>query len=194
MARPKKFPEERVLDAITDVFWQRGFEATSAQDLVDATGLPRSSLYNAYVNKQGLFEHALMHYKRRTEASAAALDAADSKRDAIHALLADAVNADLSSRTRRGCLVTNTAIEHGNSQDRVTELVRKNLKTLEDALTRNIQAGQASGEIASRQDAQSLAACILTTLQGLRVLAKTTPKTQRMQLIRTIETTLDALL
>jgi len=60
MGRPREFDEERVLDAVMETFWCQGYEGTSTQDLVDATGLGRGSLYAAYANKDGLFEQALV--------------------------------------------------------------------------------------------------------------------------------------
>ena len=60
--RPKEFEHDEIVDAAMQVFWQLGYCATSIQDLVDGTGLSRSSLYNAFENKHGLYEHALRHY------------------------------------------------------------------------------------------------------------------------------------
>jgi len=194
MARPREYEEEKVLDAIMNVFWHRGFEATSAQDLVDATGLTRSSLYNAFVNKQGLFEQALIHYKLRTKQQAAMLDDANDKKEAIYALLLSVIDSDLNNMPRRGCLITNTAIERANNDERITLLVRQNFRLLEEAIARNIQIAQASGAIASTSTAKVLAACVLNMIQGLRVLAKTTPNSNRKVLTDIIDTTLSALL
>ena len=66
MARPREFDEDAVLDAVMDTFWHYGYEATSAQDLVQATGLGRGSLYAAYTSKDGLFEQAMLRYNQRS--------------------------------------------------------------------------------------------------------------------------------
>ncbi len=193
MARPKEYQEEKVLDAVMNVFWERGFEATSAQNLVDATGLTRSSLYDAFVSKQGLFEQALIRYTLRTRQHVAMLDNAADKKQAIYSLLLDIVDTDLSRAVKRGCLVTNTAIESGDKDERIIQLVRQNLQLLSAGLERNITLAQQSGEIASLTDANILAACLLNTIQGLRVLAKTTPPENRKTLIDIIDTTLSSL-
>ena len=57
--RPKEFDPEQIADAAMQVFWQRGYAATSIQDLVEGTGLSRSSLYNAFDSKHGLYTCAL---------------------------------------------------------------------------------------------------------------------------------------
>ena len=62
MARPREFDEDRVKEALTRVFWEKGYEATTMQDLVDATGLLKGSLYGAFGDKQALYMIALAHY------------------------------------------------------------------------------------------------------------------------------------
>ena len=64
--RSKDFDPDDIADAAMRVFWQRGYAATSVQDLVDGTGLSRSSLYGTFENKQGLFQHALRRYEAVT--------------------------------------------------------------------------------------------------------------------------------
>ncbi|CAM5616019.1 TetR/AcrR family transcriptional regulator OS=Streptomyces alboniger OX=132473 GN=CP975_28210 PE=4 SV=1 [Streptomyces alboniger] len=62
MARPRTFDEERALDAAMHAFWVKGYEATSTQDLCEATGLGRSSIYNTFSSKHALFRRALARY------------------------------------------------------------------------------------------------------------------------------------
>ena len=111
MPRPREFDEERVLDAVMATFWRRGYDGTSAQDLVDATGLGRGSLYNAYSNKEGLFERALQRYQRCTQDNLKLLEGDAPIRDRMRRLLETATNPRRQDRDRRGCLATNSAIE-----------------------------------------------------------------------------------
>ena len=64
MARPRQFDEEQVREALMNVFWDKGYEATSMQDLVAATGLLKGSLYGAFGDKRALYLIALNHYDR----------------------------------------------------------------------------------------------------------------------------------
>src|SRR5687768_12471033 len=57
----RQFDEETVLERATEVFWRRGFAATSVDDLVHATGLGRGSLYGAFGNKEALFIRVVDH-------------------------------------------------------------------------------------------------------------------------------------
>ena len=65
MARPREFDEEEVLDRALDVFWRRGYGATSVEDLTAATGLGRGSLYAAFGDKETLFLTCLRRYHLR---------------------------------------------------------------------------------------------------------------------------------
>jgi TetR/AcrR family transcriptional repressor of nem operon len=190
MARPRQFDEGRVLDAAMRVFWQRGYQGTSAQDLVNATGLSRSSLYNTYSSKQALFERALEHYQHRTREFAALLNGDAPVKDRIRRLLETAVSASPPHAETRGCLVTNTAVEAGH-RPQTARLVRKNFQTLQSALELALERAKAKGEFSTTRSPADLALYFLTTLQGLRVMANVTPPRDQHVLLRVIDISLN---
>ncbi len=192
MPRPREFDEERVLEAVMATFWRRGYEATSAQDLVDATGLGRGSLYNAYSNKEGLFERALQHYQRCTQDNVKLLAGDAPIRDRIRVLLESATTPPPKNRNRRGCLATNSAIESGQ-RPRIAELVRQNFRLVEVGLERELAKAIATGEITSNREPADLAKYFLMTLQGLRVMASVASAQDRKALSVVIELSLEAL-
>ena len=193
MARPREFDEERVLDAVMETFWRNGYEGTSAQNLVDATGLGRGSLYAAYANKDGLFEQALTRYHRRAQAHVEKLRQDGSPMMRLRELMADIVDADLNVSTKRGCLATNSAIEMAGRDPRVADLVRQNFDILVRGIEQAIRRGQAAGEIRPEADAASLALFVFNAVQGLRVLTKTARPEDRPKLSGIIDHTLAAL-
>jgi TetR/AcrR family transcriptional repressor of nem operon len=193
MARPREFDEDRVLDAIMETFWRNGYEGTSAQDLVDATGLGRGSLYAAYRNKEGLFEQALVRYRRQAQANAEQLRRPGSPIKRIREFLQDIVDADLKASEKRGCLATNSAIEMAGRDPRVAELVRQNFRILIDGIKDVITRGQALGKIRNSTDAETLALFVFSAVQGLRVLARTATPSERRKLLALIEQTMFAL-
>lgn len=193
MARPREFDEDRVLDAIMDTFWRNGYEGTSAQDLVDATGLGRGSLYAAYRDKKGLFEHALVRYRTQAQANAEQVRRPGSPVRRIREFLQSIVDADLKAPEKRGCLATNTAIEMAGRDPRVAELVRQNFRILIDGIEDVIRRGQALGEIRNSTDAETLALFVFSTVQGLRVLARTATSNERKKLFALIDQTMFAL-
>ena len=144
MARPREFDEDRVLDAVMEIFWRKGYEGTSAQDLVDATGLGRGSLYAAYTNKDGLFEQALLRYHRRAQGHVEQLRKPGPAIERLRELMLDVVNADLRAVEKRGCLATNTAIEVAARDQRVADLVRQNFAILTRGIAETIRRSLSS--------------------------------------------------
>lgn len=193
MARPREFDEERVLDAVMETFWRNGYEGTSAQDLVDATGLGRGSLYAAYANKDGLFEQALRRYHKRAQAQVDKLGQEGSPIGRLRALMIDIVEADLNARQKRGCLATNSAVEMAGRDPGVAELVRRNFDILTRGIEQTIRRGQTAGEIRPEADAGILALYLFNAVQGLRVLAKTSRPKDRPKLVAVIDQTIAAL-
>jgi len=193
MARPREFDEERVLEAVMERFWQTGYEGTSAQDLVTATGLGRGSLYAAFTSKDGLFEQALIRYRTRTQGHVEKLRAQPSATQALRELMIDVLDADRPSPPARGCLATNSAIEMAGRNPRIADLVRRNFAILRQGIEEAIIRGQNAGEFAREADATTLALFVFNTIQGLHVMAKTIGPDERGMLVGVVDHTLSAL-
>ncbi|MFC6886738.1 MULTISPECIES: TetR/AcrR family transcriptional regulator [Actinomadura] len=192
MSRAREFDEERVLDAAMEAFWERGYAATSAQALVDSTGLGRSSLYNAFTSKHRLYQLALRRYlERNTEADIALLDEPGPVKEHIRELMLGVIDAELGDPGRRGCLAVNAAIELAGKDEAVTVLVRRTFARVEEALTAALERGQRAGEITGERSAATLARFVLNAVYGLRVLGKAA--TDRERLVEVVDATVDAL-
>lgn len=181
MPRPRTFDREEVLDRALDTFWCQGYEATSMQDLVDAMGLSRASLYNAFGSKHDLFMEVLKHYEaQRVERLVTALREMSPVSRAIRGVLEQA--ADEAVRPdRRGCLLTNTATELCARNAECAEAVQRNFARMEEAFATALRRGQATEELPGTLDPEALARFLTTTLQGLRVMAKTQPDRAALQ-------------
>jgi TetR/AcrR family transcriptional regulator, transcriptional repressor for nem operon len=193
MARPREFDEERVLDAVMLTFWRKGFEATSAQDLVDATGLGRGSLYGAYSNKERLFEQAILRYNRRSRENIERLRQPGPAIKRLRELFISIIDADLDAAEKPGCLATNTAIELAGRSPHVAGLVRQNFQIMIRGIQEAIERGQSAGEIPRGLDAKVLALFLFNNIQGLRVLTKTMGRADRARLLGIAEQALQAL-
>lgn len=165
--RPREFDEERVLDAVVQLFWTKGFEATTMTDIVAVTGLSKSSLYGAFGSKEELLNVALHRYLSAVfgQFLAAFSDAtggmADVHRfvDAYHEwLLGDAAG--------RGCLAVNTANELGFRNDSVSRYAQEYRTMFRAALRAPLERAVALGEI----DAELVGAAI-EQLLGLSLAA-----------------------
>lgn len=173
MARPQEFDRDAVVDKAIEVFWSKGYEATSIQDLVEATDINRGSLYNTFGDKAGLFTAAMERYSASSP-SKRVIDAAEAgpPRETIENLFAEIVDHGAADAKCRGCLVTNTATEMTGRDNAVAERIRTNMQRLEDAFLQLIERGQACGEIAPWRAPRELARFLVASAQGMQVIAK----------------------
>ncbi|MDJ0629675.1 MAG: TetR/AcrR family transcriptional regulator [Rhodobacter sp.] len=139
--RPRKFDEEAVLDSLTDLFWDKGYEATSMADILEGSGLRKSSLYNTFGSKKDLFRRILDRYvETRMEGFAEMAEANDKPGiDSLHDFL-DAVFAF----GRAGCLAVNTTTELGTSDPAVSALARVYRDRIRAALQKVVSAATRS--------------------------------------------------
>ncbi|MCG9494087.1 TetR/AcrR family transcriptional regulator [Acinetobacter pittii] len=180
--RTKEFETDEIADAAMQVFWRRGYAATSVQDLVEGTGLSRSSLYSTFQNKQGLYQQALQRYEILTTLNnVKLLSSSGSAKVLIRQLLLNIVEDELSDPEHKGCLVANACLELAVHDEDVAQFVVSNLQKLQHALESLLIKAQQSGEIGSTQNPRALASFFLNTMQGLRVLGKGSPLEQRKQ-------------
>ncbi|NGO06495.1 TetR/AcrR family transcriptional regulator [Streptomyces sp. HC44] len=197
MARPRTFDEERALDAAMHTFWEKGYEATSTQDLCDATGLGRSSVYNTFKSKHDLFQRALARYiDAMTSAQLAVLD--DSERsaaDRIRTLLAMVVEGETDYRAggrSLGCLGVNTTVELAGRDATAAGMLERDTARRLAALRAVLEAGRRDGSITSPRDPGELARFINAAIGGMRISSQ--GGADRTALESIAEITMDALI
>lgn len=193
--RTKEFETDEIADAAMQVFWRRGYAATSVQDLVDGTGLSRSSLYSTFQNKQGLYQQALQRYELLTTLNnVKLLSGSGSAKALIRQLLLNIVEDELNDPEHKGCLVANACLELAGHDEDVANFVVSNLQKIQYALESLLIKAQQSGEISSTKKPRALASFFVNTIQGLRVLGKGSPLEQRKQcLMDVVEVALNVL-
>ncbi|WP_163510252.1 TetR/AcrR family transcriptional regulator [Fodinicola acaciae] len=171
MPRPRTFDVEQVLDAATDVFWRKGYAATTPQDLCDATGLGRGSLYNAFAGKRELFDRVLERYNQRgAVAQLDVLDGPKPVKERIRDLLMLTMHNDQAGVRRAGCLAVSTAVQMCGNDDQLTAVLRKRFSETETALVAAIEFGQAEMEIRDDVPARRLARLVISAMYGMTVL------------------------
>ncbi len=176
MARTKDFDENEVLTKAIQLFWHKGYNATSMQDLVDALGISRSSLYDTYTDKHTLFLKALESYQRTGNAKINEIVAQSvSSKDTIVKLMELATNELVGDKQQKGCFMVNAEVEVAPHDNDVSKLVCQNEQQMETAFFQVIKKGQESGEIKNTQDALVLAKFIFNAVKGMQVTAKSSP-------------------
>ena len=114
MARPREFDIDEALQAAMEVFWDRGFEATSLADLMEATSLHKGSIYKAFGSKQELFTRALTQYLDDIYARMQSeLEAPESAKEGIRRWMKIILEFCNEQATRRGCFALNSVVELG---------------------------------------------------------------------------------
>jgi TetR/AcrR family transcriptional repressor of nem operon len=175
MARTKDFDEIEVLGKAIDIFWHKGYNGTSMQDLVDGLGISRSSLYDTYGDKHTLFIKALESYQNAASGKICGIiSSPGSAKETIKRLLEFITNGLLNDQKHKGCFMVNAEVEVAPHDKEVSQLVCANDQQVEDAFYLAIKKGQDSGEITNRQDARALARFTFNTVKGIRVTAKST--------------------
>ena len=173
MARTRAFDEEDVLDRAMALFWRKGFEATSIEELVSVSGINRASMYAAFGDKRRLFIAVLDHYLVRVNAERLAILSRDGSAIAAIGGFFDAIIVAATGPERHlGCLITNTLTEIAPTDPEIAAKLQTSLKRIEKAFAETIRRGQDMGEIAPGKDARALARFLVGVAQGLRVLAR----------------------
>ncbi|CAM3545322.1 TetR/AcrR family transcriptional regulator [Paenibacillus lupini] len=182
MTRSKEFDEREVLLKAMYLFWEKGYEKTSLQDLVTHMGIHRRSLYDTFGDKHSLFVKTLELYdKHKTATIKAEVTRGRSAKQAIRFIFDLLI--EVNDDRPLGCLFVNSATELALRDPEVREITNESFINGEKVLVDIIQKGQQSGEIPIDKDAKILAASLQTTLIGLRVLVRTSTDKERLHQI-----------
>ncbi|GAA5070182.1 TetR/AcrR family transcriptional regulator [Streptomyces similanensis] len=183
MARTKEFDPDAALQAALELFWRRGYEATSMADLVEHLGIGRASLYATFGNKHELYLKALARYERAGMARITdELSRPGPALPAVRALVrrygTEATHAGLRLN---GCMITNTAAELAPHDPAAARHVERNWDHLETLLHSALVRARAEGELPAGRDPLALARTLLVLLQGVRIVGKATADPVRVR-------------
>ncbi|MED3541405.1 TetR/AcrR family transcriptional regulator [Bacillus toyonensis] len=192
MARTREFDEDQVLDAAMQLFWEKGYEATSLSDLTSRMGIQRPSIYSTFGDKKELFEAALRRYTMsRASDIRNKLQSHSSVKESFSIFFADVVNEEYAGDLSKGCFCINTMVELAPHDERFEILTREHQMYLAVIFQETIERGIQSGELEINTDAKSLAQALIVALIGLTVMMKSRP--QRIFVDNVIATTLTLL-
>ncbi|MFF9451747.1 TetR/AcrR family transcriptional regulator [Streptomyces flaveolus] len=183
MARTKEFDPDAALRAALELFWRRGYEATSMSDLVEHLGVGRASLYATFGNKRELYLKALERYEQGLLPDLLADlarpgPALPGVRSLVRRYAVEATAEDLRGR---GCFVTNTAAELAPHDPVAARRVERNWDQLETVLHSSLTRARDQGELPPGRDPVALARMLLVLLQGMRVVGKASADPARVR-------------
>lgn len=171
----KNFDVDVARDKARALFWSRGYEATSMDDLLTGMDINRGSFYATFGSKQHLYLDVLRRYDQHYRCDVLnQLKDQFAPREAILALF-DAVRKEAGAggaKGMRGCFLANATMELASSDKAVAKIVRAAFNETEAFFRTMIVAGQEGGTIPPTLDPDAVARTLLGLLLGMRVLAR----------------------
>jgi TetR/AcrR family transcriptional repressor of nem operon len=176
MARPREFDADAALEHAMHVFWNKGYEATSLDDLCKSTGLGRSSLYAAFGDKRGLYFKALERYEAAAQVRVAKALSAGPLRSALAAFIGRIIDDIVAGPGRRGCFIGNCAAELSRMDRTAANRVRRSLERTEAVFADALALARDRGEFDASVDVKALAEYLVAGIHGLRLIGKAKPE------------------
>ncbi|GAB3743454.1 TetR/AcrR family transcriptional regulator [Microlunatus parietis] len=171
MARPRGFDEDTAVRRATEVFWRKGYHATSTRDLGEELELNPSSLYRTFGDKHRLFLRALDHYRatESTDGCQRFRDAAPTLAALVETVTAVALGGDDRAAEPVGCFVVNTAAELGATDPEVSRRAEGSFELTRTGLADILTRMRDSGELPAGTDPAALTDLLFTLILGWRL-------------------------
>jgi TetR/AcrR family transcriptional repressor of nem operon len=183
MPAPKQHDTETFVDSAMRVFWSRGYEGTSINDLVQATGINRGSIYASFDGKREIFLAALASYDDRYRARfLAGLKAGRGPKEAILAAFRAAADQAPTADMPAGCLIVNSAVELAPHDPEIADAVNASLGELRAFFRDRIEAAKAAKEIGALEP-EAMTTTLYALFLGLRVMARSNAPADQKDLI-----------
>ncbi|MFI6771758.1 TetR/AcrR family transcriptional regulator [Nocardia sp. NPDC050412] len=188
MGRPRQFDESNLLDAATELFWSKGFDETSVEDVSRATGVGNGSIYAAFGNKRGLFLTAFERYceRRARFVREVVTSASGSPRAAVRALFQAVIDDCAARPDRRGCLMINSIAQLGTRIPEVAIIGTHTTAAMEEGVADRLRTSLPDSAPADPAIVSALSAHIIVISQGLIQLSRLGIPTSRLREIADI--------
>lgn len=165
MARRKEFDPEERMEKARDLFWQKGYNATSMEDLVQTMGLNRGSIYDTYGDKHSLYLQCLGNYaaEKLREHKEAALGT--SPMEKVENMILSVVEATVN--TGKCCMAVNSTFELATVDQSVHSIINDNWNDIVNFFEQLLTDAREVGEISAEKDPRLLAEFIAANFTGL---------------------------
>ena len=181
MPRTKQFNEEDILNKAMELFWEKGFHATSIQDLVCHLGINRASLYDTFGGKEELFKRAFERYRNMSGCTLTDLFKAEaSVKKGFRMLFFRAIEVARTNPEHKGCFVVNTTTELLPGDHTIKKALMENKAYVEQLFISRIQLGMETGEISMDKNPESIGMMLFALYSGLEVLTKVEEDTAKL--------------
>lgn len=173
MPRVKLFDEKEVLEKAMNLFWKKGYHATSVQDLVSCLGINRASLYDTFSDKEQLFKKSFELYRKSNIATLVSFfESRPNVKAGFSELFENAINEAMKDKDRKGCFAVNVTTELIPNDENLLAILAQNKQDFETIFYEYLKKGKENGQLTTTQDLQSIAALFYTLYNGIRVVSK----------------------
>jgi len=173
MARPREFDAEIALDKAMNLFWTQGYCATTTRDIVDALGLGRQSIYNAFGDKEALFGRCLERYEKSIlDPRFEELEGKGASKKEIVRFVAHAVEFSDLQHPRKGCMIANTAVEVSKIIPLAAAKAEAYMERLSSGFRKAISNASLRQELTQSLDVGAVARSLTCTILGMAVASK----------------------
>ncbi len=173
--RPKIFDEQQAIEKATQLFWKKGYESTSTEDLLQAMGVQRGSFYHTFGSKKQLFLESIKLYEANSFMEfKRVLNESESPIELIKSSFFELANCS-EEEHYRGCFAGNILTELSNIDEELTEKARFYLKTMENIFFEQIKIAQVNGQLKTKTNAKLLAKYLITFWNGINITRRLYP-------------------
>lgn len=171
--RPQSFDRAQALCAAMRLFWDRGYDGTSFDDLTAAMGISASSFYNAFGSKEALYQEAIEAYIKLVGTwFFTILSAQTDTRSTFAHLLTTAATEFTRNDLPTGCMIAAAATQCAPTQARLRDLLATQRIQAETALATRLHQGIEAGDLPPDTDIKALATFYSALLRGMALQAR----------------------
>lgn len=172
MANTAKYDRQDVIQKATNLFWEKGFHATSMRNLQEAIDMRPGSIYASFGSKEGLFKETLQYYANESLALLQSFASAnESPLEALRQFLSSVVISHAQAPSNM-CMLVKTISELTDDNAELLSEAQQLLGTVEVAFAELFTQAQAKGELASSKDPKRLASLLQMQVMGLRAYSR----------------------
>ena len=165
--RPRCFDLDEALDRSLLLFWQKGFQNTSLDEIAEAVGVKKPSLYAAFGDKEMLFRKVLRRYSGKLSGPVQALDRYDDIRAAINAFIELGIAAGCSHGEPRGCLLASAFADSTLLPPNLAKEIKALINQAEQAVAQRLKKAVRDGQLRADFDVKGTAKFLITLMHGV---------------------------
>jgi AcrR family transcriptional regulator len=182
--RPRNFDRSVALQQAMKLFWERGYEGATFDDLTAAMGISASSFYNAFGSKEHLFQEATEAYMEAAgQWFAGELNADTDTKTAFHRLLTAAAREFTRIDLPSGCMISLACTQVPPALACLRDTMAGYRGAAQSAMAARIQRGIDEGDVPKDTDVEALAAFYSALSRGLALQARDGASRERLQAI-----------